>query len=191
MKQFRKNRERHGTAIVRAIHSRAGLCAESPVCIRRIRSFGACSANEDARRSLRIPTVTGPNVGRFVAADFDFMILPNRLSAIRGGPRKSLGIVSASRSWTSSFCQFLGELSRADRKNAGQKISTLQSQSDGQRQRSTGRAESCKILCEQNHGGQNHPVRSRSTSLSNWIGAQSIQDFPARRFSCVVRDCVA
>ena len=59
-----------------------------------------------------------PNVGRFVAADSDFMILPsmilpNRLSAIRGGPRKSLEIVTASSSWPASscpvsFCQLLG-----------------------------------------------------------------------------------
>ena len=52
--------------------------------------------------------MTGPNVGRFVAVGSDFMILPsmilqNRLSAIRDAPRKSLGIVMASRSWPSSF----------------------------------------------------------------------------------------
>ena len=124
---------------------------------------------------------------QFANSDFmilSTMILPNRLSAIRGGPRQNLEIVTASSSWPASscpvsFCQLLGELRNADRKIRDRKIEPARPIGRAATTINRQRGEPQKSLW-QNHGGQNHQDRSRSNSFPNWNGVQSIQDLPAQ-----------
>ena len=65
-----------------------------------------------------------------------------RLSAIHVGPREGIGIVTDSRSLASffcpvSFCQFLSEFKRADRKMRDRKIDSGKANKNLERQRST------------------------------------------------------